>query len=319
MIINKDFKGFHEYRIDQPNLQFLRHDGKPITCYSAAAKIETLALKRFSTFAWFKFWCLDFLAFIPLFKRFQFSKLNHQLMPPLTKKINDFNKAVREYYHCPFGTVKYIEDAQIICLGECHTNSENRKVNTDLVEAFSQINALLLEEYKELDDGPRIEPMQLTYRPHGIELQGWDSMNSFEKLSFYLKLAIGTIGFTIYPAIVLKELIQYLKQESTVLEYLLPIGGAILSFAIFNRHMIHQLETGLRDRNHNMHKSIEKNLNKFRKIFVVAGYAHFTTELPTFSKCNNKQDIEELQDYLKDKKSIILIPRNLSIFSFSEK
>lgn len=245
--------------------------------------------------------------------------------------------------------VSDLRDANIICLGERHLNDQHGRNNAEVIDALCDENDLILAEEEE--DGYGWES-QAKHVKFSLPVKGWDKLDEktlkglhtmytkLVPLEFFQGLAINIgiffeevarwkfaikIPYLAYIPIsciglygcyklskgvrkisALVRIFEDTKDSSLKrLEYLMDFMQTEESSQL--------LMKGLPVRNTHMAQKIEENLPLNRRIYVIAGSAHFQPS--GCDNCSNKIHIYQNEGYkiildcLRKQKFAILVPK----------
>lgn len=234
------------------------------------------------------------------------------------KQANVIDNFVKEHYR-PMVSNTDLKNAQVILLGECHYNEQNRKVNGQLIDLLSSDKDLLLTEYD--DDYYQQQQKKFGEPPKELPLPpkpgepGYDpeliiqySENVLKEVGRELVGGVDCVDAAPRQA---KYVIHSLKKKGwdfnsdKKLDYWLR--------ALRKADLLSRVSQELPQRNRHLCKTIEENIEPGKKIFVIAGAAHLqpSSENPGPGILGQDEVYKETLDYLKTKKFAILIPKDL--------
>lgn len=313
-----------------------------------------IALKVEGTFSGLKgiphrlyFHLIDLLApHITWAKRKQYNIIS-DLCQPLIKKQEAFlqqRKSIQEMVDKHFTivakNVEHLDEAQVIGLGEVHRKEEHQKNNGELIDALSEpkdeilvetsiysapASAVLKKPPKDFNESEKVlaqllDPKfsnQIKYVEKPLATSGWDLPLSQQNLCLNLtitpviKIAISTCvlsGMAAIPFLFVKPITGIALGALSALSI---IGTSLLS----DRQEGIDLFSDMPARNRMLCQQTEEKLKPDRRVFVIAGAAHWTPSILKKKICVDYTPVvtacQETLEYFKTKKFAILIPKRL--------
>ena len=235
-------------------------------------------------------------------------------MPRLLPKIEAANRFVNENYYCAGKNVDWLCDAKIICLGENHLDETHQQNNGLLIDELLDVRDVENKDIAlvegALEDVATSKQIQYVWKQSLLDREGWDNRQG--KLSghltlagFYSVFAGAIIGHPLVKLGALCFAVLKIKPVMACSAFLISMGASYFKNTKTQEIFKKAVEETVPISNQHMIQIIEKNLQR-RKVYVTAGAAHFDGAL-----YNDFEAVALLQDYLKDKKHIILIPKDL--------
>ena len=201
---------------------------------------------------------------------------------------------IRENFQMTATNISKLEDAEIICLGECHDENKHCKNIATIIDATCGANDLVLVEADDkFSPGWSRRSEQLKYVKKPLKILGWD----VRKGPVCAELELARTEFGIYHSLFTKTFRK------------------LFSFA--NYRAIERLtraekayEKDFLERNLHMRRVIDENHSKMEpgsKIYVIAGMGHLAfIKDDNFSR-ENVLAVRKIHSYVKTKKFMILI------------
>lgn len=272
------------------------YKGIPLNCVEAAKKTQ----KTLNQLQWGYFHCIDLLAYLGCcFKQKQFSIVRgltsemifeQKPQPPSRQRISAW---VTDHFKTIDKNVEYLDQAEVICLGEEHDNMNHRLINAEVIHALSKKGDLILTEDNGQSPCPSLweTTEQVRFVEDPLEIQGWDLPLIRHSIKNVVLASIALAFPKVYT-------LSYLKDRSY--------------------NATQQLLNKFPERHHHMCKKIEENWKGDRKIYVIGGFLHFCSPKEN-SRLAEYFDLkpvdrayEETLQYLRTKKFAILIPKKLN-------
>lgn len=279
-----------------PEKQIVLCEETPLDCVATAHKVQARSV---GIFEWTYFYIVDFLAkYFDSFKQRQFIEVKglaseivgHQ--KAFLKKRAEILELVQKKYRVD-SNVEHLDEAEVICFGETHTNDRHRAVNAALIDTLCEEDDRILTEHDE--DGRRTD--QAKYVKHPLKVVGWD---------------LNTDGA-----------IRQLAEASQIQIRSLDEALRVILFGQFPRRheikvqkAVQRVFNELPARNGNMCKKIGEHSLKGRRLYVIAGSDHLRPTIYSNTRYSRwldrrpqDQAFQQTRNYLKTKKFAILTPR----------
>lgn len=268
---------------------------KPLSLYESAHKASVISHRSLGFFQRIYYLALDLLATFGFFKerRFELIKENvEEIQKIFTKWRVKLAKYVDQHFVRISGNVEHLDEAEIIGLGETHIVDAHRVRNAKVIDDLAAPNDLILVEH---DERREFRSDQAQFVQSGLQIYGWDDRSGESDDAAGRMNTAATAGALALPLI-----------------FVFPplgIGLAASSFGYFcsqGKRDGKIIDQELPMRNENMCRTIDKCRENGRKIYVIAGSAHFE---PSETSQEQQKMYELTINYLKDKKHVLLVPK----------
>lgn len=276
-----------------PEEKSIKCDGTDVGCASLAARVQKLGLKSFGILDWIHFYLIDFAHYFSLFteRRFQILSDFVDLVDDHQQKFLDLRYRVDEFAKKHFNiqaNVDHLDQAEIICLGEIHTNTQHMIMNAEIIDALAEPKELVLVEH---DERHKYRSNQAEYVKSDVRKLGWDRYDpeDIQKIVDARRLDLPKILNVVigldYPDWK-KEQIREADQEM------------INALPARNQHMI---------------QTIRSRWKPGKRVYVIAGSGHWMSPKYRFLSGVDLQPQEEMYEltmqFLRTKKFAILVPK----------
>lgn len=213
-------------------------------------------------------------------------------------------------YH-RLGNVREAKDAKIICIGERHPSVRHRQINATVINSLKggiYDDMLLLEARL----GEEEQSPSHTYVERTIKIQGWDTRDN--RLVTFLQDIHGITRVTTPVSGVAFGVSLIAWWNPLILG--ISFSASLASHIIIGVIGMNRMMATFVSSNQEICKAIDKNFLSSKKIFVIGGAAHFSsnqqilgwdTELPE----EMVKGVKVVEEHLKDKQHLILIPKTL--------
>lgn len=179
----------------------------------------------------------------------------------------------KKHFEIIAANVEHLDQADVICLGETHTEDSHRKNNGALIDMLSQKGDTVLVETEER------RPMwddQTQYVKNQVELDGWDrrdpSTNTgVAKLFTSVALDIISDIFLILGIIALFLFSPMAAYVLLPMGFVLGIAGMVLA-----KQGVQAVFDDIPERNRSLCERIDEAALSRKRVFAIAGSAHLS-------------------------------------------
>lgn len=279
------------------------YNGSPLNCVEAAKKVQKTLNRAIDPYQWRYFHCVDLLAHLGCcFKQRQFSivrELTSEMIfkqKPLVPERERIRQLVSKNFKVVDTNVEHLDQAEVICLGEQHSEENHKIHNAEIIDILSKKSDLILFEgnnnnplmFKDLGK------IQTEFVQYPLEIKGWDKRIGVERIKndLFLNIRYGSNLFC-----------RILRNTCTFF----GLGNRL------NNALQRRLDE-VPERNLLMCEAIQANWQEGRKIYVIAGCGHLCSSegspLEGLVDLNpQNRAYENTLSYLRTKKFAILIPK----------
>lgn len=263
----------------------------------------------------------------------------------LQKQRDEINQFIQENYRSWISNVDQLDEAQIICLGEMHDVEMHRMINAQIIDMLYEQESILLVEKStqeinenlSLSDKEEDAISQAKYVRQPIQVDGWDIEDD--------EIRIKELGKYVRACMIYEEpkVIHFLSYSKTTRLYedlennrlstcsriakIVSFGCRLSCTALFvktckpcikkyykakARQGLQKIINGCLLRNQRMCEVIQDVSENYKKVFVMAGQAHFEMiekETKGIDYGPSNKAVKLTMDFLSTKKFAILIPK----------